>query len=100
MGDNHEARNRWRFAAVVMTGGLIASAPPTSAGCKNPLWASHPFAQECDGPIQPDGTWQRCMTYSNGGFIPQNTCAQMSAGQPPWIPILSSPPTHIDDPTS
>ncbi|WP_424764957.1 CDGP domain-containing protein [Mycobacterium sp.] len=48
---------------------------------QEPLWAEHPFAQECDGPIQPDGTWQRCMT----------------TGQPPGIPILSSPSTHIDD---
>jgi hypothetical protein len=85
------------LAAALMAGGLVATAPPASAGCRNPLWAEHPFAQECDGPIQSDGTWQRCMTYSNGGFIPQNSCAQMSADQPPWIPILSSPRTHIDD---
>jgi hypothetical protein len=81
-----------------MAGALITAAPPASAGCKNPFWASHPFAQLCDGPIQDDGTWQRCMTYNDGGgLIPHNSCAQMSAGNPPGIPILSSPPTHIDD---
>lgn len=52
-----------------MAGGPIAAAPPAGAGCRNLLWAEHPFAQECDGPIRPDGTWQRCMTYSNYNFI-------------------------------
>lgn len=80
-----------------MAGGLIGVATPAGAGCVNAEWLSQPFAQNCDDPIQPDGTWQRCMTYSNYNFIPQNSCAQMSADQPPWIPILMSPRTHIDD---
>jgi hypothetical protein len=84
------------LAAALVADGPITTAPQVSAGCKNPLWASHPFAQLCDGPIQGDGTWQRCMTYGDG-FTPHNSCAQMSAGQPPGIPILSSAPTHIDD---
>jgi hypothetical protein len=50
-----------------MAGGLISAAPRATAGCVNAEWVSH------------------------------NSCAQMSAGQPPGIPILSSPPTHIDD---
>jgi hypothetical protein len=79
-----------------MAGGLITAAPPASAGCVNAGWVSHPLAQKCDDPVQGDGTWQRCMTYSQG-VTPHNTCAQMSAGNPPGIPILSSPPTHIDD---
>jgi hypothetical protein len=100
MGDNHEARHRWRIGRRGDDRRADRLGTTGQRRMQEPLWASHPFAQECDGPIQPDGTWQRCMTYRNGGFIPQNTCAQMSAGQPPWIPILSSPPTHIDDPTS
>ena len=78
-----------------MTGGLIGAAPPASAGCLYGGWTG--AVSRCDGPIQPDGIWQRCMTYSNYNFIPQNSCAQMSADQPPWIPILMSPRTHIDD---
>jgi hypothetical protein len=82
------------LAGMAVAGGLISAAPPASAGCLYGGWMA---ASRCDGPVQPDGTWQRCMTYSNHNFIPQNSCAQMSADQPPWIPILMSPRTHIDD---
>jgi hypothetical protein len=43
-------------AVLMMTGSLIATAAPASAGCM-------PYDQDllCDGPIQPDGTWQRCL---------------------------------------
>jgi hypothetical protein len=65
---------QWIFgelAAVLMAGGLIAAAPPASAGCQNPGWWAHPNAQQCDGPLQPDGTWQRCVKYQlyTGGSI-------------------------------
>ncbi|HEU0190200.1 MAG TPA: hypothetical protein VFR17_02855 [Mycobacterium sp.] len=43
------------LAAAVTAGALIVSAPPASAGCQ-----PYKVGQLCDGPIQPDGTWQRC----------------------------------------
>jgi hypothetical protein len=83
--------------AALMAGGLIVAAPPASAGCINAGWVSHPFAQKCNDPIQDDGTWQRCVSYTvAGGVIPQNACAQMGPGQHPVAPVLATPPTHID----
>ncbi|MGB6206879.1 CDGP domain-containing protein [Mycobacterium sp.] len=87
------------FAAMLMAGGLTATASPASAGCINPGWAGHPFAQMCDDPIDPDGMWERClMYYTNGILNPAETdCYTMSANDPPkGDPILSSVPTHID----
>lgn len=51
------------LATGLMTGALIASAPPARAGClQYPVivFPLPPANQLCDGPIQPDGTWQRC----------------------------------------
>jgi len=86
-------------SAALMSGGLVAAAPPASAGCIDPGWAAHPFAQMCDSPVESDGLWERCLSYHNGGpYTPEQTdCYIMSAGQPPaGDPILSTPPTHID----
>ena len=49
------------LAAVLMTGELIASAPPASAGCQY----GGPVISKCDGPVQPDGTWQRCVVFNS-----------------------------------
>ncbi len=86
------------LAAVLMAGGLIATAPPASAGCENPGWAEHPFAQMCDSPIDSEGMWERCLTYyPRGGPVAQTDCYIMSPGNPPpGDPILGTPPTHID----
>jgi hypothetical protein len=88
------------LAAVRMAGGLTAAAPPASAGCVNPGWAAHPFAQMCDDPITADGMWQRCVTYYPNGVrnLAETDRYLMSAGEPPGgaDPILSNPPTHID----
>jgi hypothetical protein len=84
---------------VAMAGGLITAAPPASAGCLDPGWAEHPLAQMCDSPVDPDGIWERCLTYfPNGARNPAETdCYTMRAGQPPpGDPILGTPPTHID----
>jgi hypothetical protein len=52
------------LAAALMAGGLIDSAPPASAGCKyGGPWAT----SQCDGPVQPDGTWQRCVVSNSMG---------------------------------
>ncbi len=45
------------LATVLMAGALIASAPSASAGCPY----GGPVISKCDGPVQPDGTWQRCV---------------------------------------
>ena len=85
-------------AGLLTAGGLITGAPPASAGCVDPGWAAHPFAQMCDGPIM-DGMWERCLVFHNGGpYSPaENDCYVMSPGNPPaGDPILATPPTHID----
>jgi hypothetical protein len=49
------------LAAVVIVGGLITAAPPASAGCQYGGIA----ISRCDGPVQPDGTWQRCVLFNS-----------------------------------
>jgi hypothetical protein len=85
-------------AAALIVGGLLAAAPPASAGCIDPGLPGHPFAQMCDGPVD-DGMWERCLTsFPNGPLHPAETdCYTMSPGDPPkGDPELSTPPTHID----
>jgi len=88
------------LGAALVTAGLNATAPPASAGCLDPGWGAHPFAQMCDSPVDQDGMWERCLSYHNGGpYTPTETdCYTMSAGDPPkeGDPILQTPPTHID----
>jgi hypothetical protein len=86
-------------AAALTAGGLITGAAPASAGCLDPGWAAHPFAQMCDSPVDSDGMWLRCLEFHNGGpYSPAATdCYAMSAGDPPKAdPVLATPPTHID----
>jgi hypothetical protein len=74
-------------AALMMTGALLATAPPASAGCM-------PRGQQllCDGPIQPDGTWQRCMPLQYN----QEYCWLLGPGHAqPWN-IFTSPPLPLD----
>jgi hypothetical protein len=63
------------LAAVLLAGELIGSAPPASAGCQYGGIA----VSKCDGPVQPDGTWQRCVIFNSS-----------SSGS-------NDPPTHLDD---
>ena len=49
------------LAAALITGGLIDAAPPASAGCQYGGIA----ISRCDGPVQPDGTWQRCVLFNS-----------------------------------
>jgi hypothetical protein len=53
------------LAAVLVAGGLVGSAPPAIAGC---LYGGL-SASRCDGPVQPDGTWQRCDRGANNLLI-------------------------------
>jgi len=86
-------------AAVLMAAELIASAPPASAGCQY----GGPVLSKCDGPVQPDGTWQRCVAVPkfvyNGAssyLMPERSCELMGPDQHPGDPGFADPPMHID----
>jgi hypothetical protein len=51
----------------------------------------------CDGPIQDDGIWQRCVTQHTQDVINRVTCQMMGPGQNPLGLAYYNPPTHIDD---
>jgi hypothetical protein len=87
-------------AAVLMAAGLIASAPRASAGCQY----GGPVLSKCDGPVQPDGTWQRCVAVTrwvpsgmSTYLVPDKRCDVMGPDQHPVDPAFADPPTHIDD---
>lgn len=83
--------------------GLLASAPVASAGCQDNPLLYFPTAQKCDGPIQPNGSWQRCVIYY---YQPpqsppsQTDCHQMGGPDPHYPPSpphsFYQPPSHID----
>lgn len=90
------------LAVALVVGGLITWAPPASAGC---LYGG-PVISKCDGPVQPDGTWQRCVAVFNyvpNGFsshlVPVKQCDVMGPGRPfaPWDSGFADPLTHIAD---
>lgn len=91
------------LAAALMAGGMISAAAPASAGCQYGGIA----ISRCHGPVQPDGTWQRCVlfnsTYSGlpGGShsyrAPDKRCDVMGPDLHPWGLAFNDPPTHIDD---
>lgn len=87
-------------AALLTAAGLIASAPPAGAGCQY----GGPVLSKCDGPVQPDGTWQRCVAvphliYSGASsfLAPAKSCDVMGPDQHPGDLSFADPPTHIDD---
>jgi hypothetical protein len=89
-------------AAVLTAGGLITVAPTASAGCQY----GGGVESRCDGPVQPDGTWQRCVTthsfYDTRPGSPSNiylnrNCQLMGPDQHPLGLAFADPPTHIDD---
>ncbi|HZU46747.1 MAG TPA: hypothetical protein VFA16_05740 [Mycobacterium sp.] len=87
-------------AALLMAAGLIVSAPSASAGC---LYGG-PVLSKCDGPVQPDGTWQRCVATTrwvpsgmSTYLVPDKHCDQMGPDQHPADLAFADPPTHIDD---
>lgn len=81
------------LAVLLMLGGLVTGAPTASAGC-----ISAPgVINKCDGPVQPDGTWQRCVMTTHLSYqgassflIPERSCDTMGPGVP------GDPPGHID----
>ena len=89
------------LGGALMPGGVIATAPPANAGCQS---GGLGIISKCDGPLQPDGTWQRCVAFArwvpNGAssyLVPDRRCDLMGPGQHPWDPGFADPPTHIDD---
>lgn len=87
------------LTVMLMAGGLVALAPPASAGC---LYGG-PFISKCDGPVQPDGTWQRCVAVArlvpNGAssyLVPDKRCDLMGPDQNPGDFAFTDPPIHID----
>ncbi|TAM72835.1 hypothetical protein [Mycobacterium sp.] len=88
------------LAALLMAAELIASAAPAGAGCQY----GGPVLSKCDGPVQPDGTWQRCVAVTrlvpNGAssyLVPDGHCDVMGPDQRPSDFAFADPPTHIDD---
>lgn len=87
------------LAAVLMAGGLLTSAAPARAGCQSAQLLISPTAQKCDGPVAPDGSWQRCVTYH---YVPPNSptsqsdCHLMGPDRETMAHPFFSPPTHID----
>jgi len=87
------------LAAALIAAELIASAPPASAGC---LYGG-PVLSKCDGPVQPDGTWQRCVAVpqwiphgASSYLVPERRCDFVGPGQHPADLAFVDPPTHID----
>jgi hypothetical protein len=87
------------LAAVLMAAGPIALAPQAAAGC---LYGG-PVLSKCDGPVQPDGTWQRCVGVAqwvpsglSSHLVPVKHCDVMGSGQPARDLAFADPPMHID----
>ncbi|WP_422743955.1 CDGP domain-containing protein [Mycobacterium sp. WMMD1722] len=91
-------------AVVLMAGGLsiagaLATAPTAGAGC---LYGGDVISK-CDGPVQPDGTWQRCAgvtQYVPSGFgshlVPVKICDLLGPGRQPADARLANPPAYIN----
>ena len=89
------------LGAALMAGGLIAAAPPANAGCQ---YGGPGVISKCDGPVLPDGTWQRCVAFANwvasgasSYLVPDRRCDLMGPDQRPGGLAFADPPTHIDD---
>ncbi len=103
--ENTLRRGRAAFTASLGTalifGGLIATAPPANAGCQ---YGGPGILSKCDGPLQPDGTWQRCVAFTHwvasgmsSYLVPDKRCESMGPGQQPTDLTFADPPTHLDD---
>lgn len=85
--------------ALLMASGFIAVAPPAGAGC---LYGG-PVISKCDEPVQPNGTWQRCVAVAqwvprgaSSYLVPVKNCSLMGPGQPPLDFAFADPPMHIN----
>jgi hypothetical protein len=82
------------LTTALTAGALIALAPPASAGCQ---YGGGLVEKMCDGPVQDDGTWQRCVTQFTPSVLNRTSCQMMGPGQNPLGLAYFNPPTHIDD---
>ena len=80
--------------------GLVAYAPQAGAGC---LYGG-PVISKCDGAVQPDGTWERCVAVAkmiprgaSSYLVPERRCEVMGPGRPSWDLAFADPPVHIAD---
>jgi hypothetical protein len=75
---------------TAMAGMSVGLAAPASAGCQ-----TQAFAQYCDGPVPPDGTWDRCQWTFQAGVPSTYRCYPIDPAQPwPMFP-LGQPQYHI-----
>lgn len=87
------------LAAALLAAGLITSAPHAGAGCQNAQLTMSPTARKCDGPVAPDGSWQRCVVYH---YPPpasppeQSDCHPMGPTTQTSAHPFYDPPSHID----
>lgn len=92
---------RWMVAGsagLLMTAQLFVAAPPADAGC---LYGG-PVISKCDGPVQPDGTWERCVAVAkmiprgaSSYLAPERRCELMGPGRPMSDFAFAEPPIHI-----
>ncbi|WP_250150158.1 CDGP domain-containing protein [Mycolicibacter acidiphilus] len=88
------------LVAVLAVSGLIVSTPRAGAGCQDNPLLFFSTAQKCDGPVDPDGTWERCVVYY---YEPpksppmQKDCHRMGpVGQQYPSHAFYQPDAHID----
>ncbi len=77
---------------AAMAGTGIGFAAPAYAGCE-----TQPFARYCDGPVRPDGTWDRCQVAfgQTSPYIPTTQrCNPVDPTAWPMFP-LGQPQYHI-----
>lgn len=86
------------LAALLLTAVPIVAAAPAGAGCVY----GGPVLGKCDGPVQPDGNWERCVTIAQwvpSGFsshqIPVKRCMIIGPASLPADPNFADPPVHI-----
>ncbi|MDA4107681.1 CDGP domain-containing protein [Mycolicibacterium holsaticum] len=68
-----------------LAAGSIALAAPANAGCQGG-WTPWGGGTICDGPIAPDGNFERCQTAGALGFGGTNCIiVNVANAQPPWV---------------
>ncbi len=88
------------LVAGVLTAGALIASPPVSAACQ----FGGIVISKCDGPVQPDGTWQRCVVFpptsgrdGSPVYVTNTNCQTLGPDQHPSGVAFTDPSTHIDD---
>jgi hypothetical protein len=75
------------ISAIAASGIGLPTATPASAGCQG-AWTPWGGGTRCDGPIAPDGTFERCDTAGAMGFG-GTTCYLLNvnnlSSNGPWV---------------